>query len=303
MIRFGLCCTFRDQPIKFNITTVAAIARMPRGDGLAKLSQLCLHNADALLDALRFCAASGIGCFRILSQILPLKTHPQLGYDIADLPEGAEIVRRFKRCRTFAKKHGLRTCFHPDQFVVLNSQRSEVVDASLREIEYQAEVAEWVGADVINIHGGGAFGDKTKALADFARNVDRLSRRARKRLTLENDDKTYTPADLLPLCRATGIPLVYDVHHHRCLRDGLTIEDATARALATWNREPIFHLSSPLNGWSGPTPERHHDFISPADFPTCWRPLNLTVEVEAKAKETAVLKLISDLQAAPDRVR
>ena len=69
----------------------------------------------------------------------------------------------------------LRTCFHPDQFVVLNSQRPEVVEASIRELEYQAEVAEWVAADVINIHGGGAFGDKPKALADFARAVDRLS--------------------------------------------------------------------------------------------------------------------------------
>ena len=67
----------------------------------------------------------------------------------------------------FVHKHNLRACFHPDQFVVLNSQRPEVVEASIRELEYQAEVAEWVGADVVNIHGGGAFGDKQKALADF----------------------------------------------------------------------------------------------------------------------------------------
>ena len=78
------------------------------------------------------------------------------------------------------------------------------------------EVAEWIGADVVNVHGGGAYGDKQKALARFARNLDRLSDEARNRLTVENDDRTYTPADLLPLCRAEGIPLVYDVHHHRC---------------------------------------------------------------------------------------
>ena len=75
------------------------------------------------------------------------------------------------------------SCFHPDQFVVLNSLRPVVVQASLREIEYQAEVAEWVGADVINIHGGGGFGDKPRALADFARNLARISPRARSRLT------------------------------------------------------------------------------------------------------------------------
>jgi UV DNA damage endonuclease len=180
--------------------------------------------------------------------------------------------------------------------VVLNSQRPEVVEASLRELEYQAEVAEWVGADVINIHGGGAFGDKPKALADFRRSLDRLSIRARSRLTVENDDKIYTPSDLLPVCRAAGIPLVYDVHHHRCHRDELSVEEATGQALATWNREPLFHLSSPIAGWDGPKPERHHDFIDVRDFPACWRNLDVTVEVEAKAKEVAVLKLQEELK-------
>jgi UV DNA damage endonuclease len=106
-------------------------------------------------------------------------------------------------------------------------------------------------------------------------------------MTVENDDKTYTPADLLPLCKATGIPLVYDVHHHRCNPDSLSVEQATKKALATWNREPMFHLSSPIEGWDGPKPERHHDFIDVNDFPECWRRKNITVEVEAKAKEVA----------------
>lgn len=88
MIRLGLCCIFRDQPIKFVTTTATAIAKMKRPDALAKL-----------------------------------------------------------------------------------------VEASARELEYQAEVAEWVGADVINIHGGGAYGNKQQALTDFARNLQLLSMR------------------------------------------------------------------------------------------------------------------------------
>ena len=194
------------------------------------------------------------------------------------------------------KKHKLRTCFHPDQFVVMNSPRLDVVENSVKELEYQAEVAEWIGADVINIHGGGAYGDKPKALADFVRNLDRLSARVRSRLTVENDDTTYTPADLLPICKATGIPLVYDVHHHRCNKDGLSEKEATKQAIATWNREPMFHLSSPIEGWNGKTPERHHDFIDVNDFPVCWNKLDMTVEIEAKAKEVAVLKLKTDLE-------
>ncbi|MCA9257634.1 MAG: hypothetical protein KDA61_00485, partial [Planctomycetales bacterium] len=144
-------------------------------------------------------------------------------------------------------------------------------------------------------HGGGAYGDKATALARFAENFARLSPQVQSRLTVENDDKTYAPRELVPLCEQLGIPLVYDVHHHRCLADGWTIEEATRNAIATWNREPMFHLSSPLNGWEGKTPERHHDFIDPADFPDCWRELDVTVEIEAKAKENAVLQLAKHL--------
>lgn len=270
MVRLGLCCAFRDQAISFSTTTATAISRMSRVAALEKLSQLCLKNAVSLQAALEFCHQSGIGCFRINSQILPIRTHPDWGYRIDELPDGDHIVRAFQQCGEFARRHGVRTCFHPDQFVVLNSPRPDVVQKSIIELEYHAEVAEWVGADVVNIHGGGAYGDKSQALSDFARNLERLSPTARKILTVENDDKTYTPQDLLPLCRSEGIPLVYDVHHHRCHPDRLSLEEATREALSTWDREPLFHISSPAEGWDGPKPERHHDFIDPADFPDCW---------------------------------
>jgi UV DNA damage endonuclease len=271
---------------------------------LAKLSGLALQNAQALEAAIRFCAAEGIGAFRINSQVLPLKTHPQHGYRVDELAAAETIERQFRTCGELARELDIRLSFHPDQFVVLNSTRPEVVAASLAELEYQAEVAEWVGADVINIHAGGAFGDKLRALAALADAADRLSARARERLTLENDDRIYTPSDLLPLCGKAGIPLVYDVHHHRCHGDELPEGEATDAAAATWaGREPLFHISSPLEGWKGPRPERHHDWIDLADFPRVWRDRALTVDVEAKAKEAAVLKLRSDLERDPSSRR
>jgi UV DNA damage endonuclease len=301
MIRWGLCCAFHDEPIKFVNTTAAAMLRLPRDQAMAKLSRLCLENSAALMAALQFCATRGIGCFRVNSQVLPLKTHPDCGYHIDDLPDGAEIIGRFQACGTFVREARLRVCFHPDQFVVLNSPRSDVVASSVKELEYQAEVAQWIGADVINIHGGGAYGDKIEALSNFERQLDRLSDAVRQRLTVENDDKTYAPADLLPLCRLTGLPLVYDVHHHRCLADRLTVDQATTDAIATWNREPLVHISSPKDGWNGPQPQRHHDYVDVADFPDCWRPLDLTVEVEAKAKELAVARLREQFDLQPPK--
>jgi UV DNA damage endonuclease len=117
----------------------------------------------------------------------------------------------------------------------------------------------------------------------------------RSRLTLENDDRVYTPEDLLPVCRDLAIPLVYDVHHHRCLPDGRSVEATTELAIGTWIREPLFHLSSPKEGWDSGKPGSHHDYIDAEDFPGCWTNLDITVEVEAKAKELAVLKLKQDL--------
>ena len=124
MSRLGLCCMFQEQPILFQTTTATSLAKMKRDDALAKLNRLCLANAEALLAALHYCSEHEIGCFRINSQILPIKTHPACGYQISDLPDGEEILRRFQDCRTLAERHRLRTCFHPDQFVVLNSGTS-----------------------------------------------------------------------------------------------------------------------------------------------------------------------------------
>ena len=294
MIRFGLCCIFRKEPIKFRRTTAKYLGKFSRRQQLAYLSELCMENADALYRALQFCNGSGIKGFRINSQILPLKTHPDVGYRVEDLPAAGEIRRRFERCGAYAAEHDIRTTFHPDQFILLSSPNDTVTRRSVEDLVYHAEVAQWVNADVINIHAGGAYGDKVRTLNRLRRKIEGLPEAVRSRLTLENDDRTYTPQDLLPVCMDMETPLVYDVHHHRCLPDGVDAEKTTRLALKTWNREPLFHLSSPLNAWGEGNPRNHHDIINITDFPRCWRHLDITVEVEAKGKELAVLKLMKD---------
>ena len=83
------------------------------------------------------------------------------------------------------------------------------------------------------------------------------------------------------------------MHHHRCNPDTLTIEQATELAADTWgDREPWAHLSSPIMAWTMEGDHRPHaDYIDPDDFPAYWLGRRMTVDIEAKAKELAVLRL------------
>jgi UV DNA damage endonuclease len=248
------------------------------------------------MKALVYCQQNNIGSFRINSQILPLKTHPTVGYDISELPDYEIILKTFKACGDYSRHENIRTTFHPDQFIVLSSPNPEVVSRSIADLEYQAEVAEWVNADVINIHAGGAYGDKSSAIKRLINTIENLSEPIKTRLTIENDDRSYSPEDLFPVCAELNMPLVYDVHHHRCLTDSISIEEATVRSVETWNRETLFHISSPINGWDKSDRRKHHDYININEFPRIWNGMDLTVEVEAKAKELAVSKLMQEYQ-------
>lgn len=291
-LRLGLCCTFAAQPIKFRTTTARYALTLKPAQRAQHFSDLLEHNAHALNDAIAWCAGNGVGAFRIVSQIFPVYTHPQVGYDWQALPGAARIAAALESARTAARRADVRLSFHPDQFVVLGSASEATVAASVGELDYQARVAQLVGAEQLTIHGGGAQGGKDVALSRLERGLDRLSDGARARVVLENDDRVYTVRDLLPVCRRAGVPLVYDVHHHRCNPDGLSVAEATAAAMDTWaDREPWFHLSSPAAGWTAGDPRPHHDRAWLRDLPESWRELKATVDVEAKGKEVAVLQL------------
>ncbi|NTW98428.1 MAG: UV DNA damage repair endonuclease UvsE [Geobacteraceae bacterium] len=299
MLRFGLCCLFKNEDVSFRTTTVKALSNLPRDRQLSKLSEICLHNAINLQLALETALRLGIGAFRVMSPLFPRMTHPETGYSLEYLPDSETISSILETCKSFAATQQIRLSFHPDQFVVLSSPHPAVVANSILELEYQARLAEAIGADVINIHAGGVYGDKPAALKRFGNVYDYLPEYVRSRLTLENDDISYTPEDLLQLCEQRAIPFVYDVHHHRCNPDRMTIEEATERAGATWKvsgREQQCHISSPKAGWGSGVPRPHADYIDPSDVPDCWLEREMTVDVEAKAKELAVVRLMNDLR-------
>jgi UV DNA damage endonuclease len=298
-LRLGLCCVFVAEPIRFRRTTARHAGRMSVVERREHLRQIALANAGALTQAISWCLAHGVAAFRVNSEILPLCTHPTLGYRLHEIDPDGAIVAAFGEARDRARRGRLRLSLHPDQFVVPGSIREAVSQSSLAELEAQARFAELVGAEQITLHGGGAQGGKPAALERLARSLARLSPRARSRLALENDDRVYTVENLLPVCRAQGIPLVYDVHHHRCHQDRLSVAEATDLAASTWGqREPWVHLSSPKEGWQGDNPRSHADYIRPRDVPACWFGRVMTIDVEAKAKELAVLRLARWFRAA-----
>ncbi len=300
MIRWGLCCQFLDAPIRFRTATHRYVATLTAAERRKYLVAIARDNAAALHAAALHCHTLGIGAFRITSQILPLSTHPVSGYTLERLDRSGTIREAYAAAGRTAARHDIRLSFHPDQFVVLNSERPAVVQSAVDELDFQAALAETVGADTLVCHGGGIGGGLTAALERLERGLDLLGGPARSRIALENDDRLFTPAALAPLCLRAGVPMVYDVHHHRCNPDGLSVKEATALAVSTWrDREPWMHISSPRDGWDGPNPRAHADYIDPADVPPDWRRLSLTVDVEAKAKERAVLALATSLRNAP----
>ena len=302
-LRWGLCCQFLDSPIKFRTATHGYVWTLRPKGRREYLADIADNNAIALAEAVERCHELGIGAFRITSQLLPLATHPLSGYTLARLDPSGGVAGALAYAGALAEAYDIRLSLHPDQFVVLNSEREPVVQSGLQEMELHAELAELVGADVIVLHGGGGAGGASVALERLERGLDRLSPRARARVALENDDRCFTPRDLLPLCERTGVPLVYDVHHHRCLADGYSVGEATDLAFATWgDREPYAHLSSPKEGWAGPNVRAHADYIDPADFPDVWLGRAMTIDVEAKAKERAVVAIKEVVSRQPQVV-
>ncbi len=294
-MRLGLVCKFYKTPIKFKDTTYRYLKELNHKERLKKLSSICLHNSEALLKAINFCHLNNIGCFRITSRFFPLKTHPEVGYKIDDLPDIEKIKQTIFLCRKMASMYNIRLTFHPDQFVILNSPNKDIVRKSILELEYHNEIAELVGADVINIHAGGFYKDKKTSLKRLFEEISKLDKKIIRKLTIENDDRIYTPSDLINFCIEYKIPFLYDILHHRCNPDSLTIKQATELALKTWNREPVFHLSSKKITVGHNFKCHHADYVDIRDFPEEWKKLNITIEVEAKAKEVAIKKLQKEL--------
>jgi UV DNA damage endonuclease len=171
---------------------------------------------------------------------------------------------------------------------------------------------------VVVLHVGGTAGGKDAAAERFIRGLELLSDRARARLVIENDDRSFALGDVLALARKTVCPVVWDVLHHHCNDpDRIPEREALELALGTWPRgvRAKIHYSTPKTAVEervrriGPRVERtvvlpqlraHADTIDPIAFERFLETaagLDFDVMLEAKAKDLALLRLRADLAA------
>jgi UV DNA damage repair endonuclease len=144
-----------------------------------------------------------------------------------------------------ARANNVRLSFHPDQFVVLASDRDEVVNKSIEEFEYHADMARFMGygktfQDMkINVHISGRKGPQ--GIRDV---FGRLSPEARNTLTLENEEYTHGLSDCLSL--SDLVPTVLDIHHN-WIREGTYIDcnsDLAKKVIDSWRGvRPTIHYS------------------------------------------------------------
>lgn len=290
-MRLGYAC------INLSLPTRLRTARLKNATP-ERVLELARGNLAETVAAARWNAENGMGLLRMTSDLIPFAAHPGVAVDWREaLKDG------LARAGEALRASGQRMSTHPGQYSVLNSPRREVVEATLLDLAYHADALDLMGVpgDMV-LHLGGAYGDREAARGRFLDAARALPANVRRRLVLENDDVTWNAGEALRMGRATGLPVVFDVFHHRLLpTEGLPMRDALRQALATWpeGRRPKVHYSD-----AAPPPARrgtHGDLVDPAGFRAFLEETrglpDLDVMVEAKMKDLAVLPLLPVVEA------
>jgi UV DNA damage endonuclease len=271
---------------------------------ISKLRLLAQENLKNQLRLLKYNKGEQIFVYRFTSKLIPLATHEEAasGWDYP-----TDLKSEFKEIGDYVKESGMRVSFHPDHFVNLNSPKSGVVESSLKDLDYHLRqcLAMGLGETMkFNIHIGGAYQDKRTSLERLYENWQLVPESIQNRITFENDDKTYTALETLEACEKLHVPMVLDIHHHRCNNEGNDLGSLLPAIFATWKDSvipPKIHLSSPRGTESGAAFRSHADYVEPEDLLPFLQLAkkytdHLDVMIEAKNKDMALKKLMKDLK-------
>jgi UV DNA damage endonuclease len=279
------------------------------------------HSLECLRAILDRLHELDVRMYRMATALAPYASHP-------DLPQFhdqvAECAAELAHVGAIARERGIRLSTHPGQYTVLNSERPDTRAAAIAELEVQAALLDAMGLGpeaVVVLHVGGGAGGTQRALDRFRAGFERLSERARARLVIENDDRSFGLADVLALAKRTDLRVVFDLLHHHCHDpQGIPDGEALALALDTWppDETPKVHYSSPRldvetrrvrsgrrveTRYVLPQLRAHADLVDPIGFERFLRETapaaqrDFDVMLEAKAKDLALLRLRDQLAA------
>lgn len=295
---FGYACInteLSNLPKKNRIMTNRSMIRKTFDErGINYAAELALENCQDLVKIIQWNEEHGIKFYRLSSEIFPWASE----YRLEDLPHFEKISQALQTAGTLAKKFGQRLSFHPGPFNKLVSSDAKIVNNTVKELEIHGKIFDIMGLEKtpyykINIHVGAAYDNKAAALDVFNHNLEKLSDSVRTRLTVENDDKEslYSAKELYDgVYKISGIPIVFDYHHHKFCDGGLSEEDALGISLSTWGKiKPAIHYSeSRCHEYNDKSkPQAHSDFI--------YSKINhynqkFDCMIEAKMKEAALIK-------------
>ena len=301
-MNLGYACinaTLSEVPKSRRITTNRSMIKKTfKQKGLQYAGELALQNIKDLYKILEWNESQNIKFFRISSDLFPWMSE----YKFNDLPNYNDIAYHLDLVGEFATLKDHRLTFHPGPFNVLGSPNPKVVENTIRELNAHSEIFDLMGFyevspyNKINIHVGGTYGGDFDGTADrWCTNYYKLDKNCRKRLTLENDDKAsmWSTKDIYEkIHNKTGVPIVFDYHHHRFCTGGLSEEEAVKLAASTWPPwiRPVVHVSeSKALEYNDPKirPQAHSDFITTQ---VKSHGQDHDIMLECKRKELALLK-------------
>lgn len=285
--KLGLVCISFSDEIRFRIITRTRYLALSPEQQEKTLFEIYSANIAMFEKALHFCANRNIQLYRMPSSIFP---H-------ADTPDGMRVLKKFSdklaSLGNLANTLSIRVVAHPDQFVVLSSDSLDIIASSVTVLQFHADVFDMMGLsrnayNAIIIHGGKRGNGEV-----LKRTVSSLPDAIRSRLTLENDELSYSSDEILQLCNETGLAMIFDAHHHLILEKCAdykdpAIKNALDKARSTWHPHEDWQLVHISNGTTGLHDRRHSDFIE--EMPDCFADVEW-IEIEARGKEEAIERI------------
>jgi UV DNA damage endonuclease len=263
-----------------------------------KLIEKVSDNLDCLERILEYNVEKGLLFFRIGSGLVPFASHPVCKFDWSSF-----FTDRLLFIGNYIKKHDIRISMHPDQFVLINSPRKEVVERSFWDLEYHCRLLDSMGLDSsakIQIHIGGAYGDKVKAIDSFVENYRKLSSAVKDRLAIENDDKLFSLKDCLKLYQKISVPIIFDSLHHSCLNNGESFFEALNMTRETWSLRDGLMMTDYSSQEPGERKGKHINSIDMDNFKRYIKlssGLDFDIMLEIKDKEKSALKALDFIKS------